>query len=167
MYYEALVQMKKTLGQVDTWLQAAAAFAESRKFDGSAFLQSRLAPDQFAFVRQVQAACDAVRLGAARLCNKEIEKIADDEATLDALRARIQRTITILDGYSAADFDGAATRKVTTPRWEEKHMLGADYFLEHVLPNFYFHTVHAYAILRSNGVPLGKRDYLGKLSMRS
>jgi hypothetical protein len=167
MYYEAFAQMKKTLGQIDKWLEAAAAYADSRKFDGNVLLQARLAPDQFAFARQVQTACDTARLGAARLCGKEAEKYADDETTLDALRARVQGVVANLDGYSASDFDGAATRQVTTPRWEGKHMLGADYFLEHVLANFYFHAAHAYAMLRHNGVPLGKRDYLGPLSMRS
>lgn len=166
MYHAAFRQMKKTLAQIDKWLEAAAAHADGRKFDGNVFLQLRLAPDQFAFARQVQTACDTARLGAARLCGKEVDKVPDDETTLDALRARVQRVIAELDGYSASDFDGTATRQVTTPRWEGKHMLGADYFLEHVLPNFFFHAAHAYAILRHNGVPLGKRDYLGPLSMR-
>lgn len=167
MYYQAFAQLKRTLGQMDTWLQAAVSFAESRKFDPNAFLQSRLAPDQFALVRQIQTACDTARLGAARLTGKDPEKIADDETTLEALRARIRRTIENLDTYSSSDFDGTPTRKVTNPRWDGKHMLGAEYFMEHVFPNFYFHATHAYAILRHGGVPLGKRDYLGTLTLRA
>lgn len=166
MYSEAFAQMKRTLRQADTWLAAAAAYAESRKFDGNVLLQARLAPDQFAFVRQVQVACDTARLGAARLTGKEPEKISDDETTLEGLRARIQRTLSILDTHSAQDFEGAATRQVTNPRWNGKHMLGADYLWEHILPNFYFHIGHVYALLRHNGVPLGKKDYLGNLTLR-
>ena len=75
--------------------------------------------------------------------------------------------IDYLDGFSSADVVAAATRSITTPRWEGKTMTGAEYFLEHAVPNFFFHLAHAYAILRHNGVPLGKRDYLGPLSLRA
>jgi hypothetical protein len=75
--------------------------------------------------------------------------------------------ITYLDGFSAKDFEGAATRTVTQPRWEGKVMTGADYFVEHAVPNFFFHLSHVYAILRHNGVNLGKRDYLGAVSLRA
>jgi hypothetical protein len=75
--------------------------------------------------------------------------------------------LTYLDGFSEKDFAAATTRVVTQPRWEGKMMSGADYFMEHALPNFFFHLTHAYAILRHNGVSLGKRDYLGALSLRA
>jgi hypothetical protein len=75
--------------------------------------------------------------------------------------------VAYVDGFSDKDFEGAATRIVTQPRWEGKVMTGADYFHEHAVPNFFFHTTHAYAILRHNGVSLGKRDYLGPLSLRA
>ena len=80
------------------------------------------------------------------------------------LRTRVAKVIAYLDGFSAKDFEGAATRVITQPRWEGKVMSGADYFLEHGLPNFFFHLTHAYAILRHSGVDVGKRDYLGPLS---
>lgn len=167
MYYETFLQMKKTLGQLDKWLEAAAAFAELRKFDPQVFLGLRLFPDQFALARQVQTACDTAKLAASRLSGKEAPVNADSEQTLAELRARVEGVIRYLDGFSARDFEQAARRVVSQPRWEGKVMSGADYFLEHALPNFFFHSTHVYAILRHNGVPLGKRDYLGALSLKA
>jgi hypothetical protein len=167
MYYETILQMKKMLGQLEKWLEAAAGFAQTKSFDPNVFVGLRLAPDQFAFARQVQTACDTVKLSASRLSGKSAPTHADTEQTLDELRARVHSVIAYLDGYSAKDFEGAATRVVTQPRWEGKVMSGADYFMEHALPNFFFHITHAYAILRHNGVSLGKRDYLGAFNLRA
>jgi uncharacterized protein len=164
MFIETLGQLKKTLSQLDGWLEAAATYATTKKFDPSVYLGLRLAPDQFAFAKQVQTACDTAKLAAARLAGKEAPKHPDTEQSLDELRARVKSVVTYLESFGAADFAEAATRRVTQPRWEGQYMLGADYFLEHALPNFYFHTTHAYAILRHNGVPLGKKDFLGALS---
>jgi hypothetical protein len=166
MYYESMLQLKKMLGQVDKWLDAAEAHAKEKSFDANLFLGFRLAPDQFAFVRQVQTACDTAKLSASRLTGKEAPKHPDTEQTLDELRLRLRAVITYLDGFSPKDFDGAAARVITQPRWEGKVMTGADYFLEHAQPNFFFHVTHSYAILRHNGVAVGKRDYLGALSQR-
>ena len=167
MYSTIFRQMKKQLVQVDGWLEMAAAFATSKSFDPSTFLTLRLAPDQFALARQVQVTCDTAKLGAARLSGKEAPKHEDNEKTLDELRARVKWTAAFLDGIADKDFEGAATRVVSQPRWEGKTMTGADYFVEHVVPNFYFHLTTTYAILRHNGVSVGKRDYLGPLSLRS
>jgi uncharacterized protein len=164
MYFEAFGQIKQTLGQLDKWLTAAAAHATAKSFDPKVVLELRLAPDQFAFARQVQTACDTAKLAAARLCGKEAPKHPDTEQSLDELSARVKSVSAYLDGFSAADFEGAATRRVTQPRWEGQYMLGADYFWQHALPNFFFHATHAYAILRHNGVSLGKKDFLGPLS---
>jgi uncharacterized protein len=167
MYQETIGQMKKMLGQLDKWLETAAAFAQTKSFDPKVFLGLRLAPDQFAFAKQVQAACDTAKQAASRLTGKEMPAHPDTEQTLDELRARVRSVIEYLQGFTAKDFEGAATRSVTTPRWEGKTMTGADYFLEHALPNFFFHLTHAYAILRHAGVTVGKRDYLGALTMRA
>lgn len=164
MYLETVTQMKKMLGQLDKWLEKAADFAQTKKFDTTVYLTLRLAPDQFAFARQVQTACDTAKLVAARLTGKEAPLHPDTEQTLNGLRARVRAVVAYLDGFSAKDFDGAASRVITQPRWDGKVMSGADYFLEHGLPNFFFHLTHAYAILRHNGVDVGKRDYLGPLS---
>jgi hypothetical protein len=167
MYYETLCQMKKMLGQLDKWLDTAAAFAQSKSFDPNLFLAFRLAPDQFGFARQVQTACDTAKLAASRLSGKDAPTHPDTEATLEELHTRVRAVIAYLDGFSAKDFEGAATRVVTQPRWEGKVMTGANYFLEHAVPNFFFHVTHSFAILRHNGVDIGKRDYLGTLSLRA
>ncbi len=166
MYTELFGQMKKMLGQLDKWLDAAAAQAQKKSFEPSVFLGLRLAPDQFAFARQVQITCDTAKLAASRLSGKDAPSHADTEQSLDELHARVRSVIAYLDGFSAKDFEGAATRSVTQPRWEGKTMSGADYFVEHAVPNFFFHVTHAFAILRHNGVEVGKRDYLGALSLR-
>lgn len=166
MYFDVLGQMKKQLRQIDKWLDLATEFAKSRKFDPNVFLGARLAPDQFAFARQVQGTCDVAKMTASRLSGKEAPAHPDTEQTIEELRARVHAVLSYLDGFTAKDFEGAATRKVTQPRWEGKWMTGHDYFLEHAIPNFYFHLGHVYAILRHGGVCVGKRDYLGALSLR-
>ena len=166
MYFDMFQQMKKQLTQVDKWFDAAAAYAETKKFDSTVFLGLRLAPDQFTFARQVQIACDTAKVGASRLTGKEAPAQADTEQNLEELRARVKSVIAYLDGYTAHDFEGVANRTVTQPRWEGKIMSAHDYFLEHALPNFYFHLTHVYAILRHSGVTVGKRDFLGPLTQR-
>ena len=167
MYYETLNQMKKQLGQLDKWLETAAAHAETKRFDSKNFLGLRLSVDQFPFSRQVQVTCDTAKLAASRLTGKEAPNSPDTEETIEQLRARVQSTIAYLNGFTAKDFESAATRSITQPRWEGKTMTGADYFLEHALPNFYFHLTTAYALLRHAGVGIGKRDFLGALTQKA
>jgi uncharacterized protein len=166
MYFQTFRQFKKTLGQLDVCLEKADAYAKARPFDPNVLLGMRLAPDQFALARQVQIACDTAKLGASRITGKDAPSHADTEQTLDELRARLKSVITYLDGFSESDFAGVEARTVTQPRWEGKIMTAPDYFMEHVLPNFFFHVTHTYAILRHAGVPIGKKDYLGALSQR-
>jgi len=166
MIYETIRQMHKMLGQLDKWLVAAQEHGKKKNFDPNVFMTMRLAPDQFAFARQVQSACDTVKLATARLTGKDAPSHPDTEQTLDELRARVAAVRTWLDGFSAKDFEGAADRTISQPRWEGKTMRGQDYFLEHALPNFFFHSTHAYAILRDAGVEIGKRDYLGPLTLK-
>jgi len=167
MFFHMLSQMKKQLGQLDKWLEASEVDAKARSFDPNVFVSLRLAPDQFALARQVQTACDNAKLSAARLAGKEAPTHPDTEQTLAELRNRVHSVVAYLDGFSAKDFEQAATRVITQPRWEGKTMTGADYFVEYAVPNFYFHLAHAYAILRHNGVKIGKRDYLGVLTMHT
>ncbi len=166
MYTEILTQFKKQLGQLDKWLDMATDYAKSKSFDPDVFVTLRLAPDQFPLARQVQIACDTVKLGVGYLTGKTMPAQEDNEKTLAELQARVRSIITILDGLSPKDFEGADTRVVSQPRWKGEWMTGADYFVEHVVPNFYFHLATSYALLRHNGVPVGKRDYLGKQSKR-
>jgi uncharacterized protein len=167
MYFEQFNSFKKSLGQIQTWFDAAEAHAKAKSFDPNVLLAARLSPDQFAFTRQVQIACDTVKLGCSRLTGKEAPTQADTETTFDELRARIKSVIAYVESVTSKDFEGAGARSITQPRWEGKTMTGHDYFYEHVIPNFYFHTAHTYAILRHNGVSVGKKDYLGQLTMKA
>jgi hypothetical protein len=166
MIYETTREMHKMLGNLDKWLTAAQEHAKKKSFDPNVFMTMRLSPDQFAFARQVQTACDTPKIATARLTGKEAPSHPDTEQTIDELHARIASVRTWLEGFTAKDFEGAATRTISTPRWEGKTMVGQDYFLEHAVPNFFFHVTHAYAILRHNGVEIGKKDYLGPLSLK-
>ena len=166
MYTEMFAQMKKQLGQLDKWLATAGEYAKSRSFDPNVFVGLRLAPDQFPLVRQVQICCDSAKLAALLLSGRPEEPKSDTEQTLEELQARVRSVITLLDAISSQDLDGAATRVVSQPRWKGEWMTGADYFVQHAVPNFYFHLTTAYAILRHNGVSVGKRDYLGAQTKR-
>jgi hypothetical protein len=161
-----VLQLKKMLGYLDAWLGKAEAHAKTKGFDPDVLLQARLAPDQYAFVRQVQAACDMAKFTAARLSGRDAPKHPDTEQTMGELHARIAAVVGYLDTFAAKDFDGAEARIVKLTFMEGKGLLGSDYLVEMAVPNFFFHLAHAYAILRHNGVDLGKSDYIGALSLR-
>jgi hypothetical protein len=169
MIYQLTVpQFSKMLDNLSAILQKAALYADSKKFDVTVLLNSRLAPDQFALIRQVQIACDTAKIGVARLTNKvdQAPKHADDETTLEQLQQRIRDTQAYLASFSVEDFADAANQVITQPRWEGKTLSGEEFLLQHVLPNFYFHLTTTYAILRHNGVEVGKKDYLGPMPYR-
>lgn len=162
-------QFAKVLGNLSAILDKAAAFAEPKKVDMEVLLNARLAPDQFNLLRQIQIACDTANLGAARLIGKEAaaQSFPDTEKTLADAKVRIQSTIDILKKLTVADFAESATRRITQPRWQGKSLSGEEFLIQHVTPNFYFHITTAYAILRHNGVDVGKKDYLGELPYRA
>lgn len=164
MYFDILVtQNSKMLHNLSNLLTKAEAHAAAKKFDMDVLLSSRLFPDMFPLSRQIQIACDTAKLGAARVSGKEAPKHDDSEKTLPEFKARIESVIGYLNTFKAEDFNGAETRQVTQPRWEGKWMTGQEYFIQHVLPNIGFHVTTAYAILRHNGVEIGKKDYLGEM----
>jgi uncharacterized protein len=163
LYDITIVQFTKTLQNLSLCLDKAAAFADVKKFDAQVLLGSRLAPDQFALLRQVQIACDTAKTGASRLTGKEAPTHADDEKTVADAKARIDKVIAYLATFSAKDFAGAEQRHVSQPRWAGKYLTGHEFALQHMIPNFFFHVTTAYAILRHNGVELGKKDYLGPM----
>jgi hypothetical protein len=166
MYTETFAQMKKQLGQLDKWLSTAADYARSKSVDPDVLAVQRLAVDQFTLTRQVQICCDTVKLAASYLSGKPAESQPDTEQTIEQLQARVRSTIAYLDSFAPGDFASAAKAVVSQPRWKGEWMTGADYFLQHAVPNFYFHLTTAYAILRHNGVGLGKRDFLGAQTKR-
>jgi len=166
MFYDVtVVQFSKMLQNLSAILNKGAVFAESKKVDVAVLLNARLAPDQFPLIRQVQIACDTAKLGVARLTGKtdSAPKHADDETTLTDLQQRISDTVAYLASFTEADFSEAATQKITQPRWEGKYLTGHEFLIQHVLPNIYFHITTTYAILRHNGVEVGKKDYLGAM----
>jgi len=165
--YPLVLEMKKLLGHMNGWIDKAEAHAAAKDYDPNALLQARLAPDMFPLVRQFQSACDSAKFAAAFTAGKEPPSHPDVEQAFTELRIRLVSVMEYLGTFTEADFQDAETRVVKRPRWEGKSMRAVDYFIEQGLPNFFFHLATAYAILRHNGVDLGKRDYIGRLSFRS
>lgn len=160
--HPAVLQMKSMLHNLDRWLTKAGEHAKSKGFDPNVLVQSRLAPDQYPLARQVQSACDSAKFAAARLAGKEAPSHPDTETTIDELHARIAKVIDYIATFGEKDFENAETRKVPLSFLPGKGMVGQKYLVQMATPNFYFHVTTAYAILRHNGVELGKRDFIGE-----
>lgn len=166
MYRATVPPFRRMLQNILGWFDKAEAHAQAKKFDVDTLLVARLAPDQYTFGRQIQAACDAAKLANARLTGKEAPVHADTERTLAELRTRVQAVIALLDATTEAEYAGAASVRISLPFAPGMVIEGAAYLNEMALPNFYFHATTAYAILRHNGVDLGKRDFIGSLSLQ-
>ena len=153
-------QMLASLGDV---LSKAEAHAADRKIDPNALLQARLFPDMFPLVRQVQIACDFAKSVPARLAGADVPAYDDTEQTFAELQARIAKTLAFIDGLDAAAFDGSERREIVlrpgTPK--ERAIGGQAYLLNYGLPQFFFHVTTTYALLRHNGVEVGKKDFMG------
>ena len=151
----------RMLRNLSAILAKAEAHAKAKNYDPAVLLSARIAPDMFPLTRQVQIAADAAKGAMARLAGHEPEKIEDNETNFADLQARIAKTIAIVEGYSEAQLEGADKREISIkiPNSELKFN-GLDFLNTWALPNFYFHITMAYAILRHNGVELGKRDFL-------
>ena len=159
--YDATVPVfTKLLGNVDRWLDKAAGYAEQKKFDPEVLLNSRLAPDQYPFVRQIQSACDQAKFTVAKLAGKDAPSHPDTEKTLGELRARIKTAVDYLGSMKREDFAGAEDRACGHSWMQGKTMRGGDYLDHFALPNFHFHLTTAYSILRHNGVEMTKFDYI-------
>jgi hypothetical protein len=155
------VQMLDALAAI---LKKAESHAAARRIGEETMLGLRLAPDMFALSRQVQIACDFAKNTAGRLAAQELPRFADDEKSFADLQARIARTLDYIRGLPEAAFEGAESREVTFPIGGKPFSLRGDIYLERfALPNFFFHATAAYAILRANGVDLGKGDFLGQV----
>jgi hypothetical protein len=159
-------QFVRMLRNFSAILDKAAQYAETKKFDVGVLLQSRLAPDQFNFIRQVQIMCDTAKKGAAQLTGKEPPVHPDTEQTLPEVRARIESVISYLEKFAPTDYAGAEERRISQPRWEGQYLTGKEFATHHLIPNFYFHFATGYSILRHNGVDVGKKDYLGKMPFK-
>ncbi|MBL8681980.1 MAG: DUF1993 domain-containing protein [Myxococcales bacterium] len=166
LYEQTVPQFTKMLSNIEAWLDLGAEYAKAKNFDVAVLLTSRLAPDQFHLLRQVQAACDQAKSACARLTGKEPPKHPDTEVTFDELKARIATVKSYLATFTAKDFEGAESRMIPLAFMPGKGLVGADFLSEMALPNFYFHTSMTYAILRHNGVDLGKRHFIGGLNLQ-
>lgn len=153
----AFVQGLKGLKGV---LAKAAAHVEAKKLDPDALLKARLYPDMFPLVRQVQIAGDFAKGAAGRLAQAELPAYEDNEITFADLQARLDKTIAFIEGLGGA-IEGSETRDIVlVRRGESQTFKGKAYLFEQALPNFWFHVTTAYAILRHNGVEIGKKDFL-------
>ena len=163
MYSVSVPVFQQLLQALDDMLAKADAHATARKIEPDALLRARLFPDMFALTRQVQIACDFAKSVPARLAGVEVPAYDDTEQTFAELRGRIARTLEFLQGLDAARFAGSESRNIVlrpgTPK--ERTLDGQAYLLAYGLPQFFFHLTTTYALLRHNGVELGKKDFMG------
>lgn len=163
--YQQVQQFTKMLRNLDGWIETAVAHASKKGFDPEVFVGLRLAPDQYAFVKQVQSSCDSAKFAAAYLSGHKAPAHPDTETTVAQLRERIAACLRFLESVPEADYAAAEDRKVAPPWLQGKWMTGGDYLTQTAIPNFYFHVTTAYAILRHNGVDLGKMAYIGSMPL--
>ena len=161
MYRASVPIFLQFLPAMSACLDKAAAYAAAKKVDASVLLQSRLFPDMFPLVRQVQIAADFAKGPVARLAGVEPPKYEDNETTIDELKARIAKTIGFIKEFKPSQIDGSEERDITIPMGgQTRTFKGENYLTGFALPNFFFHTTTTYAILRHNGVELGKGDFM-------
>lgn len=163
---ETVVQFTKMLQNLQGWLDEAEGFAKAREMDPELLLAVRLYPDQYELRRQIQASCDAAKLCGARLAAVEAPKHEDGPQSIAELRARIGEVIGFLQGLDQALIDGSGARPISLHFAPGMVVDAADYAREFAIPNFYFHITTAYACLRHCGVKLGKRNFIGGMSLR-
>ena len=152
-----------SLTNLSALLEKGLAHATARKFDPSVLLSARLSPDMFPLSRQVQIACDSAKNSVARVAALEPPRFEDNEKTIEELRARIARTIEYIKGVPTTAFEGAEDRDIRVPVGPDKFLdfKGIDFIQRWAIPNVFFHITTTYALLRHNGVEVGKRDFLG------
>ncbi len=156
--------LSHALKALAAFLSKAEAHATALRIDPNALLQARLFPDMFPLTRQVQIACDMSKGAACRLAQMEIPVHEDTEASFQELLGRIAKVRELLASIPASAIEGGEDRMITIKvAGQETHFMAADYLVSWVNPNVFFHITTAYNILRHNGVPLGKGDYLGRM----
>jgi len=167
LYKASVPQFVRMLGNLKSILEKGAAHAAAKKIEESAFLDARLFPDMFPLTVQVRIASDFARGTSARLSGSEPPKVEDNEKSFAELIARVDEATAYVRGLPASAFAGAEERKITRKiRGTDRTFSGSDYLYQFALPNFYFHLTTTYAILRHNGVELGKMDYIGSLPIQ-
>ena len=163
MYNASVPVFKQMLTSLIHVLNKAETHAKEKKIEPDVFLAARLYPDMFSLVRQVQIAADFAKGVCARLANIDVPAWEDNEQTFADLQARIKKTLAFIEAINPSQFDGAAEREIITRPGtpKEKKFTGLSYLLSYGLPQFFFHVTTTYAILRHNGVEVGKGDYMG------
>jgi len=162
MYSASVPRLAAALRNLDHILSKGEAHAIDRKIDPGVLLGSRLFPDMFPLVRQVQIACDMAKGAAARLAGIDVPRHEDTEQSFAELRGRVAKVLAFLESVPAASIEGSEGRRIVVPqRGGEVQFTGEQYLCGFVLPNVHFHITTAYNILRHNGVELGKRDFIG------
>lgn len=165
MYSASVPVIVRTLSNLQSWFDKAEAHAQAKKFEPAVLLGARLAPDMLPFTKQVQIACDSAKFAVARLSGVDAPKFDDTEVSFTDLRLRIASTLEYIRSVPAAKIDGTENKDIVVPRRDGSMTLKGEVYLKHYsLPNLYFHVMTAYALLRHNGVDLGKGDFLGTLS---
>ncbi len=172
LYSMTVEPFSKKLEALKGLLTKVEAHAASKQLEwhapgmqADALLQSRLISDQFPFVRQVQVTCDNAKNGLARLAEIEAPKMEDNEKTIAELQARIDKTLAFLKTVKPEQINGKEGVRIALPYWHGKSMSGGEYTANYLIPNFYFHLTTAYAIMRKNGVQIGKDDFMGPLPL--
>jgi hypothetical protein len=163
MYQASAPRLINSMRNLSTILDKTQAYIDAKKIDPAALLQFRLFPDMLNLTRQIQIATDTAKGVVARLAGVDIPAYEDNETSVAELQARIAKTIAFIEGFTPAQIDGTEDKAIVTKRGDkETHYTGMQFLLGHAIPNVYFHVSIAFAILRHNGVEIGKRDYLGK-----
>jgi hypothetical protein len=161
LYNASVPVFRQMLSALAGIIDKTIAHAEAKKIDPAVYAGARLFPDMFPFARQITVATDFAKGASARLAGIEVPKFEDTEVTLADLKARLQKTIDFIAGLKPEQFDGAETRDITIQlRAGPTVFKGQPYLLHYAMPNFYFHTTTAYAILRHNGIEIGKPDFI-------
>jgi hypothetical protein len=163
MHAASVPVFQQMLGALGNILAKAEAHATEKKIEPNALLHARLSPDMFTFTRQVQIACDFARGVSARLAGVDVPVSEDKEQSFEELRALVAKTTAFIGSLDAVRFEGSEQREIVlrpgTPR--ERTFTGQAYLLTYGLPQFFFHVTTAYALLRHNGIEIGKRDFMG------
>ena len=166
--FEATIpQFMLTLNALKGVLSKAKAWGEPKKIEMETFFQTRLAPDMLPLGKQIQIACDTAKGAASRLTGVTAPVFEDNEKSFDDYMNRIQKTMNYLESFKPEQFNGFENKTVEFPWYPGKFIMGKDFLIQHAMPNFYFHTSMAYAILRANGVDLGKTDFLGNQNWKT
>ena len=161
MYQASVPAFQKHLHALDGILDKAAAYCTAKKIDPAVLLASRLYPDMFDLLRQVQATTDFAKAASARLANVAVPAMPDTEKTIPELKERISKTLVFLQTLKPDQMNGSETKEITIKVGpNDMTFSGLDYLLHFALPNFYFHAATAYGILRNNGLEIGKRDFM-------